>query len=110
MLTSHWSHPKSEGAEVALVRRFRTFGNAGIPHDPEAALAIAIDFATIALKAHVQNAFFMNWRGQPHGKGYEFFILAVGIALALVIRGSGALSIERLLAKNADSPTPTNRV
>ena len=67
-----------------------------------AALAIAIDFTTVALKAHVQNGFFMNWGGQTRGEGYEFFILVVAMAIALVARGSGALSIDRLLTRNPD--------
>lgn len=66
-----------------------------------AALAIAINFTTVALKAHVQNGFFMNWGGQARGEGYEFFILLVGIAVALVVRGSGAFSIDRLLTRNS---------
>lgn len=69
------------------------------------ALAIAIDFVTVASKAHVQNGFFMNWGGQQKGEGYEFFILLVGIAIALTIRGSGAWSIDRLIAKDRPGPT-----
>ena len=68
------------------------------------ALAIAIDFTTVALKAHVQNGFFMNWGGQQRGEGYEFFILAVGIAVALVVRGSGAWSVDRLITRDSLSP------
>src|SRR5256885_4904906 len=70
-----------------------------------AALAIAIDFATVASKAHVQNGFFMNWGGQSRGEGYEFFILAVGMAIALVFRGSGAWSIDRILSRDSLPPT-----
>jgi putative oxidoreductase len=69
------------------------------------ALAIAIDFATVASKAHVQNGFFMNWGGQTRGEGYEFFILAVGMAIALVFRGSGAWSIDRILSRDSLPPT-----
>lgn len=69
------------------------------------ALAIAINFTVVALKAHVQNGFFMNWGGQQKGEGYEFFILLVGIAVALVIRGSGAWSIDRLIARDRLAPT-----
>lgn len=69
------------------------------------ALAIAIDFATVALMVHLKNGFFMNWGGQPGGEGIEFFILAVGIALALVVRGSGAWSIDRLIARDRLAPT-----
>jgi putative oxidoreductase len=46
---------------------------------------------------HVGNGFFMNWTGHQVGEGFEFHILAVALALAVVIRGSGALSLDRLL-------------
>jgi putative oxidoreductase len=64
------------------------------------ALAIAIDFTVVALKVHIHNGFFMNWGGQQKGEGVEFFMLAVAIAIAIVIRGSGAFSIDRMLARD----------
>lgn len=63
-----------------------------------AAFGIACDFTVVALMAHRQNDFFMNWTGQQKGEGVEFFILAVGIAIVILIRGSGAWSTDRLLA------------
>jgi putative oxidoreductase len=69
-----------------------------------AAFGIAINFIVAALLVHVPNGFFMNWSGQQKGEGYEFFILAVAIAIAIVIRGSGAWSIDRLLTRDR---TPT---
>jgi putative oxidoreductase len=69
------------------------------------ALAIAIDFTVVALKVHIHNGFFMNWGGQQKGEGVEFFMLAVAIAIAIVIRGSGAFSIDRMLARD----TPPGR-
>ena len=65
------------------------------------ALAIAIDFTTVAFKAHLQNGFFMNWGGQQKGEGVEMFILLVAMAIALLIRGSGAWSIDRLLVRDS---------
>lgn len=58
-----------------------------------------------ALMSHVQNGFFMNWSGQLQAgqEGFEFHILAVALALIVVLRGSGALSIDRLLASRSDS-------
>ena len=64
------------------------------------ALAIAIDFLVVTFKAHIQNGFFMNWGGQQKGEGVEMFILLIAMAIALVIRGSGAWSIDRLLVKD----------
>jgi putative oxidoreductase len=47
---------------------------------------------------HVQNGFFMNWLGQQKGEGFEYHILVIGICLALLIRGGGALSVDRNLS------------
>src|ERR1700709_1578354 len=56
-----------------------------------AALGIAIDMAVAAYMVHLPNGFFMNFAGNQKGEGIEFFILAVGITLALVIAGSGRI-------------------
>lgn len=50
---------------------------------------------------HLQHGFFMNWYGQQEGEGYEYHILAVGLALVVTIAGSGKLSIDRMLQKRA---------
>ncbi len=51
----------------------------------------------VAMTKHLQNGFFMNWFGKQNGEGIEFFILAIGLALALIIKGSGNLSIDKVL-------------
>ena len=43
---------------------------------------------------HAKVGFFMNWFGQQQGEGYEFHLLALGIALALMLRGGGKLSVD----------------
>jgi putative oxidoreductase len=45
------------------------------------------------------NGFFMNWFGNQKGEGLEFFLLAIGIAISLVITGSGKWSVDALLAR-----------
>ncbi len=60
-------------------------------------LAIGIAIALCAYLNHLQNGFFMNWFGNQKGEGFEFHILVVGIALALVVKGGGAFSIDRKL-------------
>jgi putative oxidoreductase len=65
-----------------------------------AAFGIAVNFTVAALLVHVPNGFFMNWSGQQKGEGYEFFILAIAIALAILIRGSGAWSIDRAISRD----------
>ncbi|MDB5072786.1 MAG: DoxX family protein [Candidatus Eremiobacteraeota bacterium] len=58
-----------------------------------AALGIAIDMAAAAFLVHLPNGFFMNFTGTQKGEGIEYFIYAVGIALALVIAGSGRIAV-----------------
>ena len=65
-----------------------------------AAFGIAINFIVVVLLVHLPNGFFMNWTGQQKGEGYEFFILLIAMAIAILIRGSGALSIDRILSRD----------
>lgn len=49
---------------------------------------------------HAEWGFFMNWYAEPNrGEGFEFHILAIGIALAVIISGSGKWSLDRMLNK-----------
>lgn len=63
------------------------------------AFAIGASLALCAYMNHLKNGFFMNWFGTQSGEGFEFHILAVGIALALVIGGGGAFSLDRAFAR-----------
>ena len=49
---------------------------------------------------HWQNGFFMNWFGKQPGEGFEYHILALGMALALLIGGGGKASVDRGLAES----------
>lgn len=63
-----------------------------------AAVGIAAIMAGAAL-THYPNGFFMNWFGGiPAGsEGFEYHILAGALALVVVISGSGAFSIDRVI-------------
>ena len=63
-----------------------------------AALAIAADMAVAVYLVHWRIGFFMNWTGNQKGEGFEYHLLAVAIALALVIKGGGLWSVDRALA------------
>jgi putative oxidoreductase len=66
-----------------------------------AAFGIFCDMAVAAVVGgHVRNGFFMNWAGNQKGEGFEFHLLAVGIAIAVMIKGSGAFSLDRMLTRN----------
>jgi putative oxidoreductase len=45
------------------------------------------------LMVHGRNGLFMNWFGDRKGHGIEYHLLAI----AIVVRGSGAASLDRLL-------------
>jgi putative oxidoreductase len=95
-------------------------GTLGIPA-PFAALAIVVEFfapfalllgiggraaalglgsiLAVAATTHRSNGFFMNWVNANPGEGFEYHLLGVAIAVALVVRGSGAFSIDRVLTR-----------
>jgi putative oxidoreductase len=50
--------------------------------------------------AHLPNGFFMNWSGTQKGEGIELHILAIAMAVAVALQGSGALSIDRALTRD----------
>jgi putative oxidoreductase len=64
-----------------------------------AAFGIACVMVVAVLTTHTQHGFFMNWTGKQKGEGFEFHILALGIALALILGGAGAWSVDALLAR-----------
>jgi putative oxidoreductase len=46
------------------------------------------------LLVHQQNGFFMNWTGKNPGEGFEYHLLAIGLAIPILARGSGAASVD----------------
>ena len=62
-----------------------------------AALAIATVMASAMLMVHLPHGFFMNWFGNQKGEGIEYFILAIGLATALIIAGGGRASLDQKL-------------
>jgi putative oxidoreductase len=73
-----------------------------------AALGIICVMVVAIVKVHFQNGFFMNWGNVP-GKpeGYEYHLLAIALALVILVKGSGALSIDRLLTPSRALPPPS---
>jgi putative oxidoreductase len=63
-----------------------------------AAFGITVNMVVAVYMLHWQNGFFMNWSGNQKGEGFEFHILVVAIALALMIRGGGKWSIDNVIA------------
>ena len=51
---------------------------------------------------HAQFGFFMNWTGAQKGEGYEYHLLLLATSAFLMIRGAGAVSVDRLLSSPAN--------
>ncbi len=62
------------------------------------ALGVAAVMSGAITMVHWQHGFFMNWAGKQAGEGFEYHLLALGIAIVLMIKGGGALSVDRLIA------------
>ena len=55
---------------------------------------------------HAPHGFFMNWGGQQAGEGFEFHLLALGLAVPLAIWGGGRYAIDTLIARRLREPAP----
>ena len=64
-----------------------------------ASFGIICDMATAVYMFHRHVGFFMNWTGTQRGEGYEFHLLVFGLGAMILIKGSGALSIDRWLTR-----------
>ena len=62
-----------------------------------AALGIAVNMLVAVATVHLPNGFFMNWNGHQKGEGYEYHLFALAMAAAIMILGSGALSLDLAL-------------
>jgi putative oxidoreductase len=62
-----------------------------------AAFGIFCVMLVAIVKVHVANGFFMNWTGQQKGEGFEFHVLVLAMTAAIMIAGSGAWSVDRVL-------------
>ena len=76
----------SLGVAVGLLTRVAAFGIACV-------MLVAI------LTVHAKVGFFMNWNGTQKGEGFEYHLLALGIALALIIGGAGLWSVDAALIR-----------
>ena len=63
-----------------------------------AAFGIACNMVVAIAMVHRHFGLFANWYGTQKGEGYEYHLLAIAIALAIMIKGSGAFSIDRALS------------
>jgi putative oxidoreductase len=62
------------------------------------AASVAVIMMGAIVLVHLPHGFFMNWFGQQQGEGYEYHLLTIGIAAALLVTGGGKWSVDRELA------------
>ncbi len=48
---------------------------------------------------HWNNGFSMNWAGQQAGEGFEYHLLALGLAIPLILYGGGKFSLDQMVEK-----------
>ena len=64
------------------------------------AFSVGLTMAGAAvLGGHINNGFFMNWFGQQKGEGLEYFILVIGLAIAILIGGAGRYAVDNVISK-----------
>jgi putative oxidoreductase len=64
-----------------------------------AAFGIACNMVVAIAMVHRHFGLFANWYGTQKGEGIEYHLLAIAIALAIMIKGSGDFSVDRALSK-----------
>ena len=65
-----------------------------------AALGLIVVMLVAIAKVHGRNGFFLNMSLQPgRGHGFEFNFALLGMALALLVGGGGAQSVDRLILR-----------
>jgi len=62
-----------------------------------AAFGILANMLVAVAMVHGRHGLFMNWAGNKGGEGFEFHLLAIAMALAVIVGGGGALSIDHAL-------------
>ena len=62
-----------------------------------AALGITVNMVVAIAMVHHQFGFFMNWFGAQKGEGYEYHLLVIAMAVLVILRGAGAVSLDRAL-------------
>jgi putative oxidoreductase len=73
------------------------------------AFGIAVVMLVATFTVHAANGFFMNWAGNQKGEGFEYHLLALGLALIVILAGAGKWSIDGLLARRLDVQSITGQ-
>ena len=72
-----------------------------------AALGVLCNMIVAIAMVHDRFGFWMNWTGTQKGEGFEYHLLLIAASVFLMIRGAGAVSVDRLLSSPANSRIST---
>ena len=72
-----------------------------------AAFGIAVNMAVAIATVHSAFGLFMNWNGTQKGEGFEFHLLVLAMTIFLMIRGAGALSVDRAITTASATTQPS---
>ena len=64
-----------------------------------AAFGVITNMVVAIVMVHAQFGLFMNWAGSQKGEGFEFHLLAIALGFVILIKGSGAFSVDRLISE-----------
>src|SRR5579872_2705681 len=95
---THGAHIPAPFAFLAICAEF--FGGLGLILGfltRIAAFGVGCNMVVALLMVHAKNGFFMNWAGNQKGEGFEYHLLAIAALLMIIIKGSGAFSVDRFL-------------
>ena len=74
-----------------------------------AAFGIFVNMIVAIATVNFPNGMFMNWTGKQGGEGFEFHLLVIAIAAALMLKGAGAFSIDRAIDAKAHEGSHARR-
>ena len=63
------------------------------------AAGVALIMLGAIAMVHWKIGFPMNWAGQQAGEGFEYHLLALGLAIPLIIYGGGKFSVDQIVEK-----------
>lgn len=63
------------------------------------AAGVAIIMLGAIAMVHWNNGVFMNWASNQAGEGFEYHLLALGLAIPLILYGGGKFSVDQFIDK-----------
>ena len=82
---------------VIMIEFFGALGLIGGLLSRVNALGIGAVMLGAIFTSHAQYGFFMNWYGNKAGEGFEYHLLALGLAAVVLLKGGGAWAVDRLV-------------